>query len=94
MAMVRITPTQIDVGCDPFTGRPRRVRVGPVMQPVLSIERLRDESAAFPVAAGPRTVFDVRTPGSVLRLVFQHRTREWVVEGMDVQVMEPRLAAA
>ncbi len=83
MAMVNITPTEIAVGCDPFTGRPRNVRMGADVQPVLRIERVRDESAAYPIAVGPRTVFDVRTPASRLRLAFQHRSRRWLVEGID-----------
>jgi hypothetical protein len=94
MAMVRVTPTQIEVGCDPFTGRPREVRVGPDVEPVVYIERVRDESAAYPVAVGPRTVFDVRTPASRMRLAFQHRTRRWVVEGIDPAIAAPLRAAA
>lgn len=83
MAMVRVTPTEIVVGCDPFTGRPRSVRMGADLMPVLAIERVRDESAAYPIAVGPRTVFEVRTPDNRIRLAFQHRTRRWLVEGLD-----------
>jgi hypothetical protein len=83
MAMVHITPTEIAVGCDPFTGRPRSVRVGAEIQPVIRIERVRDESAAYPVALGPRTVFDVLTSASRLRLAYQHRPKRWVVVGLD-----------
>ncbi len=91
MAMVRITPTVIAVDCDPFTGRPRRVRVGADVQPIVRIERVRDESAAYPVAAGPRTLFDIRTPAARLRLAFEHRSRRWLVEGLDT---EPEMLAA
>ena len=92
MAMIHITPTEIVVGCDPFTGRPRSVRIGADVQPVVRIERVRDESAAYPTAVGPRTVFDVRIPSSLLRLSFQHRTRRWLVEAMDT--LEEGLPAA
>jgi len=94
MAMVRITPTFVDVGCDPFTGTPRTVRIGPEVQPVVRIERVRDESAAYRPEVGPRTVFDVRTPDSRLRLAYGHRSRRWVVEGIDPAVDGPLLAAA
>jgi hypothetical protein len=83
MAMVRITPTEIVVGCDPFTGRPRSVRFGEDVLTVTRIERVREETAAYPIAVGPRTMFDVRTAGARLRLSFQHRSRRWLVEGMD-----------
>jgi len=91
MAMVRITPTEIAVGCDPFTGRPRSVRMGADLQPIVRIERVRDESAAYPVALGPRTLFDIRTPAARLRLAFEHRSRRWLVEGLDT---EPEMLAA
>ncbi len=85
MAMVRITPTEIAVGCDPFTGRPRTVRMGADLQRIVRIERVRDESAAYPIAVGPRTLFDIRTPAARLRLAFEHRSRRWVVEGLDTE---------
>ena len=91
MAMVRITPTEIAVGCDPFTGRPRSVRMGADLQRVVRIERVRDESAAYPMAVGPRTLFDIRTPAARLRLAFEHRTRRWLMEGLDT---EPEVLAA
>ena len=91
MAMVRITPTEVAVGCDPFTGRPRSVRMGADLQRVVRIERVRDESAAYPVAVGPRTLFDIRTPAARLRLAFEHRSRRWLIEGLDT---EPEMLAA
>ncbi len=91
MAMVRITPTEVSVGCDPFTGRPRSVRMGADLQRVVRIERVRDESAAYPVALGPRTLFDIRTPAARLRLAFEHRSRRWLIEGLDT---EPEMLAA
>lgn len=93
MSMVQITPTEIVVGCDPFTGRPRSVRVGPEIQPVVRIERVRNESAAYPLEVGPRTVFDVLTSAARLRLAYQHRDRRWVVVGMDPEA-EPRRSLA
>lgn len=93
MAMVRITPTEVAVGCDPFSGRPRTVRMGSQMMPVARIERVRDETAAYPAALGPRTIFDVRTEANKLRLAFRHRSRRWVVEALDTEPEVLALAA-
>jgi hypothetical protein len=83
MAMVNVVPTEVQVGCDFFTGRPRSVRIGVGQVPVVSIERIRRESAAYPVEKGPRTVFVVRTADIRLRLTFRHRDRRWLVDGLD-----------
>jgi len=34
---------------------------------VIRIDQVRDELAAYPVALGPRRIFDVRTPDARLR---------------------------
>ena len=83
MAMVNVIPTQVSVACDLFTGRPRSVHVGVDDFVVIAIERVREESAAYPVEQGPRTVFVVRTPDNRLRLTFRHRDRRWLVDGLD-----------
>lgn len=93
MAMVRVSPTEVMVGCDPFTGRPRSVRMGADLMRVLAIEGVRDESAAYPIAVGPRTVFEVRTPGKRIRVAFQHRTRRWLLEGVDTAPGQVLIAA-
>jgi hypothetical protein len=41
--------------------------------PVINIDQVRDELAAYPVARGPRRIFDVRTPDARLRLAFEQR---------------------
>ena len=85
MTMVELIPREVTVGCDPFTGRPRSVRVGPAEVRVTAIERVRDETAAYPVNQGPRTVFVVRTTEARIRLFFRHRDRRWLMEGIDAQ---------
>lgn len=92
MAMVELHPMVVQVACDPFTGRPRTVRVGPDEVRVVAVERIRDESAAYPANEGPRTVFVVRTVRARLRLAFQHRDRRWRMEAIDP--IEAGLAAA
>lgn len=81
----------VAVACDPFSGRPRSVRVEDEIIPVLAIERVREESAAHPIETGPRTLFVVRTPRNRLRLAFEHRSRRWSVDGLEPQ-LAPRAA--
>jgi hypothetical protein len=64
-----------------FDGRPKAVTLAHETLSVVSIERVRDELAAYPAAIGPRTCFDVETTGPRLRLAFRHRDRRWVLEG-------------
>ncbi len=83
MAMVDVHPMEVAVTCDRLSGRPRAVRVGPEEVGVVAVERIRDESAAYPVLEGPRTVFVVRTRQARLRLAFRHRDRRWLMEAID-----------
>jgi hypothetical protein len=92
MAMVRVTPTQVHVRCGWFDGRPRSIRVADEDVPVVRIEQVRDESAAYPAAQGPRTIFDVRTPDARLRLSFEHRRRRWLLEALETDEKLARAA--
>ncbi len=83
MAMIPVTPLEVDVRCDWFDGRPRAVRIAREAFPVLAVTRVRDESAAYPVAAGPRTCFEVVTARARLALVYRHRDRRWLVEALE-----------
>lgn len=83
MAMVRVTPTEVEVRCGWFDGRPRSIRVARELVPVVSIDQVREESAAYPQELGPRTIFDLSTPDARLRLCFEHRRRRWMVEALD-----------
>jgi hypothetical protein len=85
MAMVRVEPVEVRVRADWFDGRPREVTLHGRRLPVLQVLGVRDESAAFPVVTGPRTLFEVETAGARLKLAFRHRSRRWTVEGMDVR---------
>ena len=53
MSMVDLHPMEISVSCDRGTGRPRTLRVGPDEVGILAVERVRDESAAYPAHEGP-----------------------------------------
>ena len=83
MSMIRVSPLEVQVRCDWFDGRPRAIRLAGDELPVLAVTRVRDESAAYPVAVGPRTCFQVVTETATFELVYRHRDRRWIVEGLD-----------
>jgi hypothetical protein len=83
MAMLRVEPTTVQVRTGWFDGRPRSVVWRDRTLPVTRIAAVRDESAAFPVVTGPRTVFEVTTPFARMALSFRHRSRRWTVEALE-----------
>ena len=83
MAIIRVTPTQVDVSCGFFDGRPHHIRIANENVPVIEIAQVRDELSAYPAARGPRRIFDVRTPDARLRLAFEKRRRRWLLEGLE-----------
>jgi hypothetical protein len=85
MEMVRVEPVEVRVRADWVDGRPREVTLHGRRLPVLEITGVRDESSAFPVVTGPRTLFEVETAGARLQLSFRHRSRRWTVEGMEAK---------
>jgi hypothetical protein len=85
MAMVRVEPVKVRVRADWFDGRPREVTLGGRRLRVLEVLGVRDESAAFPVVTGPRTLFEVETADARLTLAYRHRSRRWTVESVDLE---------
>jgi hypothetical protein len=83
MTMIRVSPLDVQVRCDWFDGRPRSIRMANEVIPVLAVTRVRRESAAYSAALGPRTVFEVLTEAGRYALVYRHRARRWVVEGVE-----------
>ncbi len=83
MAIVRVTPTEIDVKTGLFDHRPRQVRIANEDVAVIEIAQVRDELAAYPVSQGPRRIYDVRTRDARLRLSFGKRSRRWLLEGLE-----------
>ncbi len=92
MSMIRVSPLEVQVRCDWFDGRPRAIRLAREELPVLAVTRVRDESAAYPVAVGPRTCFQVVTETATFELVYRHRDHRWIVEGLDPASSDPVLA--
>ena len=85
MAMVRVEPVQVQVRADWFDGRPREITWNAQRVPITEVVGVRDETAAFPVVVGPRTIFEVDTPFARLRLSYRHRTRRWSIESVDLE---------
>ena len=83
MAMIRVEPVQVQVRTDWFDGRPRSITWGSRRLLVTALSMVREEAAAFQIAAGPRTVFEVETPEARVALSFHHRSRRWTIEGLD-----------
>lgn len=77
--MFNLTPNPPAVTTD-AAGTPREIRADGQRLPVVSFEAVRDETAAYPVETGPRTVFVVTAAGRRYRLIHLFRDRRWTVE--------------
>jgi hypothetical protein len=86
MAIVRMEPVNVRVRADWFDGTPREITWGQVRLPVTRLSAVRHEDSAYKVEIGPRTLFEVETPGARLALSFHHRSRRWTVLGVDDEV--------
>jgi len=83
MSIISVSPLEVQVRCDWFDGRPRAIRFERDELPVLAVTRVRRESAAYRAAVGPRTCFEVLTRTGRYALVYRHRDRHWIVEGLE-----------
>ncbi len=83
MAFIRVAPVPVNVRTDWFSGRPREITWGDERLPITQLSSVREESSAYPVITGPRTLFEVETPRARLALTYQHRSRRWTVTGLD-----------
>ena len=87
MAMIRVEPVQVQVRADWFDGQPREITWNARRVRVTRILGVREETSAFPVVVGPRTIFQVQTPIARMTLSYRHRTRRWCIEGLDDAVL-------
>jgi len=83
MAMIRVDPVAVNVRTGWFDGAPREITWGEEILPVTALSVIRDETSAYPVATGPRILFEVETPGGRVALSYRPRGRRWTVEGID-----------
>lgn len=81
--MFDLSATAVDVSADSLTGRPREIRAAGRRLAVTALEAVRDETAAYPVETGPRTVFIVQARERRYRLVHLIRDRRWTVEELN-----------
>lgn len=77
--MFNLNATSSNVSTDAM-GRPREIRAGGERLTITALETVRDETAAYPVETGPRTVYVVSAADRHFRLVHQLRERRWTVE--------------
>lgn len=78
--MFNLSAISSEVSVDSGTGRPREIRAAGQRLAVSALEAVRDETAAYPVKTGPRTVFVVRAGDRRFRLTHRLRTGSWTVE--------------
>jgi len=77
-----LIPASPSVELDGGTGRPRHIRLDGARLRITHVESVRDETAAYPAGAGPRTVFVVRAADRRFRLVHRLHERRWAVEDL------------
>ena len=83
MAMIRVEPVSVEVRTDWFDGSPREISWGDRRLTVTRLVGVRDESAAYPVIVGPRTVFEVATSEARMTLSYRHRSGRWTIDAVD-----------
>jgi hypothetical protein len=85
-----LIPAATSVSVDTATGRPREIRTNGQRLAVTALESVRDETSAYSLRTGPRTVFVVHAAGRRFRLVHQLRDRRWSIEDLGTH---PQLAS-
>ena len=89
--MFNLIPAATSVSVDTATGRPREIRADGQRLAVTALESVRDETSAYPLKSGPRTVFVVHTHDRRFRLIHQLDDRRWTIEDLGGR---PVLASA
>lgn len=80
--MFNLIPAATSVSVDASTGRPREIRTDGQRLPVTALESVRDETSAYPLESGPRTVFVVRATNRRFRLIHLLDDRRWTIEDL------------
>ena len=89
--MFNLIPAATSVSVDTATGRPREIRTDGQRLAITALESVRDETSAYPLESGPRTVFVVRAAERRFRLIHQLDDRRWTIEDLG---RRPVLASA
>ncbi len=80
--MFNLIPAASSVSVDAATGRPREIRTEGRRRSVTALESVRDETSAYPLQTGPRTVFVVRADDHRYRLIHRLDDRSWTIEDL------------
>jgi hypothetical protein len=83
MALTKVSPIPARVRWDRRLARPQSFQLGDRQLTVRGLEAVRDETAAYPAARGPRITFLVETDAGQASLVFDGVRRRWFVEALD-----------
>lgn len=89
--MFNLIPATTSVSVDTATGRPREIRTDGQRLAVTALESVRDETLAYSLQTGPRTVFVVHAAGRRYRLTHRLDDRRWTIEDLGTR---PLLASA
>ena len=90
--MFNLIPASTSVSVDAATGRPRAIRTDGQRLVVTALESVRDETSAYPLRTGPRTVFVVHAAGRRFRLTHRLSERRWDIEDLGTQPLLTRAA--
>jgi len=82
LRVFNLMPATTSVSVDAASGRPREIRTEGRRLPVTALESVRDETSAYPLQAGPRTVFVVRADDHRYRLIHRLDDRSWTIEDL------------
>jgi hypothetical protein len=80
-----LIPASTSVSVDTATGRPREIRADGRRLTVTALESVRDETSAYSLQTGPRTVFVVHAAGRRYRLIHQLDDRRWTIEDLGTR---------
>ena len=90
--MFSLIPSTTSVSVDSATGRPREIRTDGQRLAVTALESVRDETSAYSLRTGPRTVFVVRAAGRRFRLIYRLDDRRWTIEDLGTGPALARVA--
>ncbi len=83
--MFNLIPALTSVAVDTATGRPLEIRTDGQRLAVTALESVRDETSAYSLETGPRTVFVVHAAGRRYRLIHQLDDRRWTIEDLGTR---------
>ena len=83
MAMQQMVPVRVEVAAHWRTGVPQAVAFEGISRKVTKILALRRETAAYPSATGPRTLWELETEDAALVVAYLRRQRAWTIVAYD-----------